>query len=222
MKRRVGIAALCCLVGVVINVLVAWGITLCENPFARRSQAQPATALKWPTDVPTDWPDLPDHSDVASGLGSTYRYATWGTSLEDAPPGPAPLALQHEFIRRVRLGWVLVAVGEYGFPLRALRASSEQRTKPFTATSLHDRPWGQLARGLPVPKSIHAFGALPVDPLWAGLLVNSLIYAIVTWIVARLFVAWRRARRRRRGLCPRCAYDLAGLDTCPECGAKKT
>lgn len=50
------------------------------------------------------------------------------------------------------------------------------------------------------------------------------------WLVfwAALLFLWvggfhmiRRARRRRRGLCADCAYDLRGSDgeTCPECGA---
>ncbi|MCA9307052.1 MAG: hypothetical protein KDA16_10985 [Phycisphaerales bacterium] len=30
--------------------------------------------------------------------------------------------------------------------------------------------------------------------------------------------ALKRRRRSRRGLCTNCAYDLAGLPSCPECG----
>ncbi len=42
---------------------------------------------------------------------------------------------------------------------------------------------------------------------------------------AALLVAWpslRARRRRKAGVCPKCAYDLSGLDAsapCPECGA---
>ena len=41
-----------------------------------------------------------------------------------------------------------------------------------------------------------------------------------SWFVAALRRS-RRNRRRRRGLCPTCGYDLRGLthDRCPECGA---
>lgn len=31
-----------------------------------------------------------------------------------------------------------------------------------------------------------------------------------------------RARRRRLGLCGRCAYDVRGIQTCPECGTHQT
>jgi hypothetical protein len=37
---------------------------------------------------------------------------------------------------------------------------------------------------------------------------------------------WRpwdlRARRRRLGWCERCAYDVRGLEECPECGRRAT
>ncbi len=67
--------------------------------------------------------------------------------------------------------------------------------------------------------------ALPLRPIWRGLLIDSLLFA-VPWL---LFIslatltthALRTRLRHRRGLCPRCAYNLRGLplnSPCPECG----
>jgi hypothetical protein len=52
-----------------------------------------------------------------------------------------------------------------------------------------------------------------VAPLW----FLALLFAIAPTLAAR---RWRRRRREaRKGLCPRCGYDLrASTDRCPECG----
>ena len=56
-----------------------------------------------------------------------------------------------------------------------------------------------------------------LDPV--GAVLDVLVWYAV--VVAVRF-AWRTtlaARRRRRGRCTRCGYNLAGLKTCPECGS---
>lgn len=62
---------------------------------------------------------------------------------------------------------------------------------------------------------------LPWRPIWRGLAVNTAIFA-AAWAPLLVFPgAIRRAHRRRRGLCPRCGYDLRALPEgapCPECG----
>jgi hypothetical protein len=73
---------------------------------------------------------------------------------------------------------------------------------------------------LPSPPGIR-MRFLAWRPLARGLAVDTLFYAAaLAGLVggARLVV---RARRRRRGVCPACAYDLRGLaadGVCPECG----
>jgi hypothetical protein len=61
--------------------------------------------------------------------------------------------------------------------------------------------------------------------LWSGVGHNVLALAIAgllmvsCWLNApRLKPLLPSERRRKRGLCPRCGYDLAGLLRCPECG----
>ncbi len=63
--------------------------------------------------------------------------------------------------------------------------------------------------------------ALPYRPIWPGLFADTLLFA-VAWS-ALLFAprAIRTHLRRRRNLCPACAYNLRGLppqSRCPECG----
>jgi hypothetical protein len=60
---------------------------------------------------------------------------------------------------------------------------------------------------------------LPLIPLWPGFFLNALIWGSPVLLVPAV-KGLRRSRRRRRGLCPRCAYDLRTVEfvVCPECG----
>lgn len=63
---------------------------------------------------------------------------------------------------------------------------------------------------------------LPRRFLWLALIANTLTLAAAWWLLLVAPGMSRRALRRRRGLCPTCAYDLrvtpAG-SPCPECGS---
>jgi hypothetical protein len=61
---------------------------------------------------------------------------------------------------------------------------------------------------------------VPYQPVWSGIILNSLVGAAGTWALIFLPSAVRTVRRRRRGRCVACGYDLAGVDggECPECG----
>ena len=63
-------------------------------------------------------------------------------------------------------------------------------------------------------------GALPYRPVWFGLLLNTLLYGSIFWAIGLGWRLYRLARRRRRGRCLACNYDLRGLadPVCPECG----
>lgn len=67
---------------------------------------------------------------------------------------------------------------------------------------------------------------LPLLPVWEGILGNALVFALAWWAVLIGPLALRRVRRRRRGRCAACGYDLRGLSTdssarCPECGTRR-
>ena len=62
---------------------------------------------------------------------------------------------------------------------------------------------------------------LPWYPIWIGLLVNTLFYATIVWLLSLGPFALRIMIHRKRGFCINCAYDLKGAAhaACPECGA---
>jgi hypothetical protein len=65
-----------------------------------------------------------------------------------------------------------------------------------------------------------SYRALSLRPIWFGLIVNAILFAVmwsVLWVIARALLL---QLRRRSGHCPSCAYDLRGTlsGRCPECG----
>ena len=67
--------------------------------------------------------------------------------------------------------------------------------------------------------------AIPIRPLWPGLMMNTIVYAVLAWTLwsaLRMPRAYRRRRRQKRNQCLACGYSRAGLAesaACPECGA---
>lgn len=60
--------------------------------------------------------------------------------------------------------------------------------------------------------------ALPYRPLWPGLIADAACYSAAYLLLRAALLALRGVLRRRRGLCPECAYPLGEYTTCPECG----
>lgn len=62
---------------------------------------------------------------------------------------------------------------------------------------------------------------LPYLPVWRGIVLNLLAFALPVVGLQWFAGAYRSAHRRRRGRCTACAYDLTGIEPtapCPECG----
>ncbi len=64
---------------------------------------------------------------------------------------------------------------------------------------------------------------LPVHVLWPGLVINTIFYAALLWLITLGQFTARRMIRVKRGLCLKCGYDLRGTSGggCPECGWRR-
>lgn len=116
----------------------------------------------------------------------------------------------------------------FGWPLLTLRCYYERELRPPRGPELK-----MLHEGIVLPDLIVSPGGmssgfaipvgLPLRPIWPSFAVNTAFYAVVIGTLFIAPIAMRRMRRRARGLCPRCAYDLRGRSpqsrACPECGA---
>ncbi len=60
-------------------------------------------------------------------------------------------------------------------------------------------------------------------PHWVGLIADTLFWAGIAWVMRCVWRTVLARRRIRQGRCPRCSYDLSGLENaecCPECGER--
>lgn len=101
-----------------------------------------------------------------------------------------------------------------------------ERVQDMPLISLrHGLRGGLILHHQPQHPMLHPLGhhSLPLMPLWPGFAVNTAFYAasIATlWLTigGGLHLLGTKKRRRKRGLCESCGYDIQGLPTCPECG----
>ncbi len=111
-----------------------------------------------------------------------------------------------------------------GWPLLALRYLEWTREVRFGPTSGVDRSMSGSSEVSGSLKPIVGAGNLPCQPIWRGMLANSVFFAAAA---AALWLSFgfaatgvRSTCRRWRGRCVGCAYDLRGAkhERCPECG----
>lgn len=216
MKRIVRLIIVFAALGVIVNIAVAWACGV--------------------------WSDY----DV-----TTWRHGSWSQSrlpnLERTPMAAwtvrgfgvqnahiVPLALfeapDHEPIEDVLNDWGLftdletldtMANGQYldffsqGWPMHSLWCEYVENE-----LQTHGGVWinGEFLSGT----YYMAEHFIAFRPIWRGFIVNSLLYGAVMFLLFWPLTRARRWRRRRRGLCVRCAYPIGASDVCTECGAAIT
>lgn len=194
-------------VGVVATYTVAWACVIWVPRPAPRMVLTTTTATSggrfpWPAPVPGDWPCQCSFIANDEVFGVSAAYATHCS---------VPFRPTH----------VLYAV-DSGWPLRAVSSTSRRILSPSTMSPAAELAAWFVEPAIPIPHWIpgrsRGARALPLAPRWPGFLVNSAMFASLTFCVITIPGPARGVWRRWHGRCPRCAYMLGTSGRCPECG----
>lgn len=130
-------------------------------------------------------------------------------------------------------GSVVVSEIRTGFPALTFRGRTlidDSTTLPNGALRTRSRGvfidridgFGRAGNGLVWPHAAHVW--LPYQPIWSGLAINTVLYALLVALLGYIHIRIRNARRMLRGRCPYCAYEMQHDFThgCPECGWRRS
>jgi hypothetical protein len=150
----------------------------------------------------------------SSGIPAIKRQQPppWSTAATD--PG-ASASVQYGFFAQIASG----------YPFRSF-LSGHHGTQPVDAQGRVGRTLWKSAWAIPLRTSTDPQlvppDSLPFKPIPLGFALSTLFWAIPSYLGIYTFARMRYTRRRRIGLCTRCAYPIANLTTCPECGTAVT
>jgi len=198
MRRRIaGITALL-IAGAAVNVAVAWGFNLLPYSSGGETYLPDSADLDWwVSNAPPGFPANP------AGVHETQGF---GRSIS--------MMYEHETDTSGNSLGDNVGHFQYGWPCLSMESSIwiDRRNRIAINQNRFLIPNGWLGAGT----------WISTKPNWPGFLANTLFYAAILWgLFFTLGQVWRTLRRRR-GLCPACAYPIGASPVCTECGAKVT
>lgn len=212
MKRRwIMLLSILVVLGVASTLAVAWACAAWVNIYSVEGSLTSVKVRErvWET---THIQNRFGHTRINFMRGSLYidteTWTTWSDTDWDAPRVPG----DHARHQQILTGW----------PWRAFRCERDAVEIRIPSKSINvGGIAGHTQRGISLtPQISQEWNALPYDPIWLGLIANTITYGAVWWIIIFGPFLLRKKIRRQRGLCPECAYDLRGdlLSGCPECG----
>ncbi len=222
MKRRLTKLLLFLLLGAIINVAVAWGLSVLLIGRAELDmeyiEARDGSAFPEPFGViracGIECVYLGFHFELPGWLESKIDLQArpsldWST-LRSGSLKKACRLVDAGVVGEVGAGWPLKCLG---YRVRLL--------EPDNVDSAVAYDWGlPVERGLNDPLDLPG-KILPLRPIWLGFAINTVLYALILVVPLAPFTL-RRFIRRKRGHCIKCGYDLRATSggRCPECGWK--
>lgn len=209
-RRAIRIAAIPFL-GFLTALGLAWGSSLTESTHVVTAlPSSVAELIRGPRYIPSAFASGPRRfaSDTYWIGRSTPLPAGWTGEL--LLPRPWPLDAR------------AVVVRHSGWPLRAFCSGR------FLFHEDRYSDWGMIRLGGPSSNGMAFDRSLPISPVWPGLAINIAAFTLAWWLLLGGFSiitgSARRRRRKARGQCPKCGYDIFGNYPagCPECGWNRT
>ncbi len=210
MRRRLLIVAVFLLAGAVVNVAVAWGCAQLMLGGLTEQVLRDSDLSIWRAQMYVGWPNEPYNRAVGRSLGR--RYEVMSGRIDFPVTAGSPAAWLKGIYKEWRIGWPLQCLERHTWLAFGKNIPSDYE---FASR--------QVEKGLVLLPEYGFFGRLPqrrlpVEPVWAALIFNTVFYAIALWLLICGPFALRRLIRVRRGLCPACAYPCGESDVCSECG----
>lgn len=207
------------LLGTIVNVAVAWGCAI-------RWEGGNSGEIRYGSTVD-------ETMDILWVIHGKLWLGTSSFSVQGHPGYPAEITkkMTAEQAAPYWLNWKQLEVTDnpnlinpsdviaHGLPVRSLLRLDDSRldeSESVFKTGIV-KTFPDWMRG---PESTFSETHLPIKPIWPGFIANSLIYSWLFMLGQLEIISLRKRRRRKRGLCIKCAYDLRGTAhvVCPECG----
>ncbi|MDY7109871.1 MAG: hypothetical protein SYC29_14660, partial [Planctomycetota bacterium] len=192
MKRWITTSLLFLLLGAIVNVTVAWGIVTVRATSRGPDRMHFDPQARWPRRVPDYWPAYASYCWRKSfGFNQDHFQSGWSTTRTGDEVGDGNFSIDIAIV-----GWPMRSLQwELWLTIDHVRGPSPGPYRTATIYRLEAQPepaW--LTGGIPLPSDSGAtFGPpsrhrLPLRPLWAGFVINTIIYATLLsglWAVRR-------------------------------------
>jgi hypothetical protein len=198
------------LLGVVVNVAVAWGCAaLVEMPIKKgRWWVLPLDTGQqlWKSFARQEWNEAEHQQGNTSQLSAFGVLSTW-VFADD----PESIVIESDLATNASRSWGII-VHESGWPTLSTRYVGFVVRDGNTTTATCEWCW-----------QLTDTRTLPLRPIWSGFIINTIIYSVLLWLIfvgPRVPGKIRRFIRVQRGRCPACGYIIApGVgNKCSECG----